>query len=456
MQHLEITYTYWLIAVSVTISIVSSFAAFSFAERLSASHGRRYYLWLSGGASAMGLGIWSMHFIGMVAARLPVPVIYHVPTVLFSLLLAVIASAVALALVSRNTFGGYANGFGSLAMGAGIGGMHYLGMHAMRSTAMHHYDSFRVLLSVLVAVTFSWLSLRLTFAIRSSTSKRELLRMGGALIMGSGIASMHYIAMSAVYFSPDDMSVVTRATAQVSTLGVVAVVLSTILVLAGAVLTAAFDRIRFEKLEVLNQQLAAAQATLSQSEAALQQVNARLSQLAMYDALTGIHNRRFFDDALHQEWLRSARAGLPLSLLMLDVDHFKALNDREGHPAGDLCLRSVAGCLEANVRRPGDIVARYGGEEFAVILPSTDLDGALALAEKLRRCIDQLASRLPGRDQPVHLTVSIGVASAQALPGHPCELIYHADQALYFAKASGRNRVARPLEFSETVLAYSG
>ncbi len=296
MQHLQITYTYWLIAVSVTISIVSSFAAFSFADRLAVNRGRRYYLWLAGGASAMGLGIWSMHFIGMVAARLPVPVMYHIPTVLFSLLLAVLASAVALGFVSRTQFGGYSNTIGSLAMGAGIGSMHYLGMHAMRSTAMHHYDPFRVLLSILTAVLFSWLSLRLVFTIRTSTGKHELLRMGGAILMGSGIAAMHYIAMSAVYFSPDTMvAPAAGGTTQVGTLGVFAVVLSSILVISGAVVTAAFDRIRFDKLQNLNQQLAAAQATLSESEQALQRVNARLSELALHDGLTGIYNRRFFD-----------------------------------------------------------------------------------------------------------------------------------------------------------------
>lgn len=141
---------------------------------------------------------------------------------------------------------------------------------------------------------------------------------------------------------------------------------------------------------------------------------------------------------------------------MLDVDHFKSLNDREGHPVGDLCLRTVAHCLEENVRRPGDIVARYGGEEFAVILPSTDLHGALALGEKLRDAIEHLAILLPGLEQAIHLTVSVGAACVEAFPGDPCFLVANADHALYHAKKSGRNRVAQPLELPASLLAYSG
>lgn len=167
-----------------------------------------------------------------------------------------------------------------------------------------------------------------------------------------------------------------------------------------------------------------------------------LERLAFLDGLTGIANRRQFDELLEREWRRLTRRVSPLSLLMVDIDHFKGLNDHYGHGYGDDCLRRVAGAIAEVARRSGDIAARYGGEEFVVLLPDTGLDGALTVAEKVRSGVEAL--RLPHASSPVagHITVSVGVAGS--IPRHrgsSQELVNLADRALYRAKSSGRNRV---------------
>jgi len=170
-----------------------------------------------------------------------------------------------------------------------------------------------------------------------------------------------------------------------------------------------------------------------------QNAERELAGLASTDGLTGLANRRRLDQALAQEWARGIRSGRPLALLMIDVDHFKAFNDRHGHHGGDVALRSVAQTLAASIRRPGDLAARYGGEEFMVVLPETDKAGACVIAEKLRLAIEALP---PFANDTAPITVSIGVAThlpvTHDLPG---ALFQAADRALYRAKRNGRNRV---------------
>src|SRR5260370_26547013 len=163
MDLVSVTYDYRLVALSVAIAIAASYSAFSFGERLAASRGGRRFWWLAIGAFAMGLGIWSMAYTGMLAVRLSVPVIYHVPTVVLSLVLAVFASAIALSLISRERIETPLLLMGGLLMGGGIGAMHYTGMAAMRSTVMHVYNYRLVALSIVVAVGFSLGALWLTF-----------------------------------------------------------------------------------------------------------------------------------------------------------------------------------------------------------------------------------------------------------------------------------------------------
>jgi diguanylate cyclase (GGDEF)-like protein len=174
-----------------------------------------------------------------------------------------------------------------------------------------------------------------------------------------------------------------------------------------------------------------------------------LESLAFLDGLTGIANRRQFDQVLEKEWRRMLRRNAPLSLLLIDIDHFKSFNDHYGHGAGDDCLRLVAQTIAGVIRRPGDLAARYGGEEFAVILPETDEKGAHAVAETMRAAINML--KHPHAMSPVadHITVSIGTASGiPSLDETEKGLVNAADRALYRAKTAGRNQVCVEPPFS--------
>jgi len=173
-----------------------------------------------------------------------------------------------------------------------------------------------------------------------------------------------------------------------------------------------------------------------------------LEKLATRDGLTGLANRRCFDETLNAEWQRALRQRQPLSLLMVDVDNFKAYNDANGHLGGDECLKRIATAV-ASEMRANDLVARYGGEEFAVILPNQSLKGAAIVAERIRRRVEQL--RVPlygtaGAAPPQHVTVSIGAATAIAGPDNDAsQLVAIADAALYRAKHLGRNRISLPM-----------
>ncbi len=166
-----------------------------------------------------------------------------------------------------------------------------------------------------------------------------------------------------------------------------------------------------------------------------------LRSMAFNDGLTGVANRRWFDERLQVEWLRCRRNKMPLSLILFDLDHFKAYNDRYGHQAGDDCLRAVASAMKSRLGRPADLLARYGGEEFVCLLPETPLEGARAKAEDLGRAVLELA--IAHADSPTApvVTISRGVAmAAPALDGNPGELLQRADEHLYAAKRAGRNR----------------
>ena len=180
---------------------------------------------------------------------------------------------------------------------------------------------------------------------------------------------------------------------------------------------------------------------LAAREQELRAINNRLKDLAQVDGLTGLANRRTFDAWLQSGWLHAAEATEPLALLMIDIDHFKRLNDHYGHVAGDACLQSVAKVFAACVNNSTDLVARFGGEEFVILLPGADLDGAVIVAERVRDAVDNLG--IAHAASPIgHVTVSIGAASAHPRPDiSPQTLIEAADANLYEAKNRGRNTV---------------
>ncbi|MDE2594698.1 MAG: diguanylate cyclase [Burkholderiales bacterium] len=201
-------------------------------------------------------------------------------------------------------------------------------------------------------------------------------------------------------------------------------------------------RLQLAHAAELEERVQARTADLDRAMHKLTEANTRLQALTVRDALTGLHNRQFLNERLPDLWRQAQRWHQTLSVLMIDIDHFKQVNDRYGHAAGDEALRLVASTLARHLGRPGDLAVRYGGEEFLVVLPQTNLEGACHIAENLRQSVAHLVCRV-GHDL-IPLTVSIGVA--QAKPSHAShrveDLLHEADQLLYQAKRSGRNRCA--------------
>jgi diguanylate cyclase (GGDEF)-like protein len=440
MQTLATHYTVGLVIVSVLISIGASYAALSLSERVlaAATAGLRRF-WLTSGSVAMGVGIWSMHYLGMLALQLPVPVFYFWPTVLLSLLLAIAASSVALSVVSTGKLAARRLLVGGLLMGAG--------MAAMRSSAMQHYNPWIVALSVLAAAGFSWLALWIAFASRRSGQHPTRKRMAAGVAMGLGIAAMHYIAMVGLRFTSSTTPFSMAGTVKVDALGESVIAVITGLILLVALGTATLDKWRFRDLQKAHKELMQAQDALLTSQEELREVNALLNELSVRDGLTGLYNRRHFDAALDTELRRAARTLNPISLLMIDVDCFKALNDGYGHQRGDDCLREVARVLARHPRRGYDVVARYGGEEFVLLLPDSGYDVAHAAAESIRRGVHALRIENHGSTVDDVVTVSIGICCE-----HPhfydesARFVRDADAALYAAKRLGRNRVEAAAE----------
>ncbi len=195
-------------------------------------------------------------------------------------------------------------------------------------------------------------------------------------------------------------------------------------------------------VEERTSQLAKVNETLVERGRQLESANAQLKELSNRDDLTGVANRRRFEEMLDVEWRRAARTGAPLALLMADIDHFKPYNDAYGHQKGDLCLRHVAEAMAGALQRAGDLLARYGGEEFVAILPAHDLSGAADVAERLRARVEALAIPTGVSSVSPYITISIGVAiTGPGNQARPEELVAAADAVLYRAKREGRNRV---------------
>ena len=235
-------FDYRLVALSVFIATLASYAALDLAGRVTAAQGRVRFTWLTGGASAMGLGIWSMHYIGMLAYSLPVPVLYHWPTVLLSLLAAVAASGVALFVVSRNVMSPLRAGVGGVLMGSGIAAMHYIGMEAMRLPAMCHYSTSVVILSVVLAVVISLVALWLTFHMREDNTTSGWRKIASAIVMGAAIPVMHYTGMAAVTYTRMDAVTELTHSVKISELGIASIVVVTLVVLGLTILTSLVDR----------------------------------------------------------------------------------------------------------------------------------------------------------------------------------------------------------------------
>jgi diguanylate cyclase (GGDEF)-like protein len=414
------SYNPWLVMASLLIAMLASYTALDMAGRVAETQGRAARWWLFGGSVAMGFGIWSMHFLGMLAFSLPVPMGYDPFITLLSLLIAIASSAFALWMVCQQRLSWQRLSMGALLMGAGVCAMHYTGMAAMRMKPGIQYDPFLFFLSVVIAITASGAALWIAFHLRRRSSKTKRLRAGAAVVMGFAIAGMHYTGMAAARFPRN--SVCSMAGAGHSTTWMAPL----IVVFALAVLSIAL------LISMLDFRMEARTAVLNSS---LDRANKKLQFLAMHDNLTKLPNRTLLEDRLDQEIANAGRNQKPFSVLFLDLDGFKHINDAYGHQTGDLLLIEVAQRIRSVVRAR-DTVARLGGDEF-VLLADTGEPGDVAnLASTLIMTI-QRPFVLSGHDCQV--SVSIGIAIYKGGEAQHQELLKNADAAMYHAKALGRN-----------------
>ena len=248
------SYDHTEVARSVLIAIAASYAALDFTGRVTAASGRVRLAWLSGGAIAMGIGIWAMHFTGMLAFQLPVPIEYHLPTILAALLVAIFASAVAMYVASREKMGWREALNGSVIMGSGIAGLHYIAMAAMRLPAITRYSPLLVTASLLLAVLFSLIALLMAFDLREETRWTVPRRLGSGIVMGLAVSAMHYTGMAAASFIPAPPPDFSHAVS-ISAVGNNAIAIVTSIVLVAALVTSSVDRRTMTEAERINQEL---------------------------------------------------------------------------------------------------------------------------------------------------------------------------------------------------------
>jgi PAS domain S-box-containing protein len=327
------SYDYRLVALSVFIAILASYAALDLAGRVTASRGSIRFLWLTGGAMAMGLGIWSMHYIGMLAYSLPVPVLYDWPMVAASLLAAVLASAVALFVTSRSVLRPLGTAIGGLLMGIGIAAMHYIGMEAMRLPAMCRYSPGLVILSVILAVVISLDALWLTFHLREAVLAARWRKLAAAILMGAAIPVMHYTGMAAATFTRMKAAPDLSHAVQVSDLGIAGIVAVTLAILSLTILTSVVDRrfsaqsLELSRSEQLYRQLVeSAQVILWRRNVASSQfsyVNQEAEELLGYPIEGWLANPNFLLDHAHPDDRQSTDSFCAAAAISLEPPRFE-------------------------------------------------------------------------------------------------------------------------------------
>jgi diguanylate cyclase len=526
-----------LVVLSIAVAVFASFTALNLAGRLLAADRRTRTWWLLAAAVALGGGIWSMHFVGMLAFVMPMPVTYDVQLTLISLLLPIIVVGAGLAAISH-----FGNSFrallpAGLLAGSGIVVMHYSGMAAMRMPGVIiNYDPWLVAASVVIAVVAATAAFWLAFRTQKTWERLE-----AAGLMGAAIGGMHYTAMAAANFAVLDHKAVFAGPEIAPAILAVAVVGAASLLLLLALVTAFFDRklatLTAEEARLLMQSEERLRAlhrnssdivavlnrkgifvyeassawqilgyrteemvgrplsdfvvrdcigemqeffrrllTESSAKATVEvqvlhadgtarafevvgknllhdpaiaglvinmrdiserrRLMAELERLSETDALTNTLNRRGFLKLAEREFVRPRQTGRPLTIVMIDIDHFKSVNDVFGHAAGDMVLAMVADrCRECI--RTYDILSRFGGEEFVILLPETETEAAQKIVARLHAAIS--GCRVTTIKGEVSVTASFGIATVDPRDHDLETAVRLADEALYEAKNSGRN-----------------
>jgi diguanylate cyclase (GGDEF)-like protein len=410
------SYNPWLVFLSIVVATVASYVALDLASRVAATRGTRTSnYWLVGGALSMGTGIWSMHFVGMLAFQLPIAMAYNIPVTLLSLLIAVVVSGFALYTVSRGSLSLRRLLGAGVLMGIGIACMHYSGMAAMEVRPAIHYGPSLFAASVLIAIGASVAALWIAFQLRTETILSAFRKKAGAaLVMGAAITGMHYTGMAAAGFAPDTVCSVNPQ--DINNVWLASAIGGfTFMFLATTLMVSVFD------------------AHLA-SRAVKHAEN--LQHLAYHDSLTSLPNRGFFSKLLNHGISQAQRHKKTLAVLFIDLDRFKYINDTLGHEAGDALLQEVARRLKGALRE-SDTVARLGGDEFVVLVE--DVHDKNQMAVVAHKILSTLVSPFVTLGQEFHVTASIGISFYPSDGPDERSLMKNADIAMYRAKEEGKN-----------------
>ena len=414
------SYTPSLVLISIFVAILASYTALDLVGRIATATGRTAYLWMGGGALAMGIGVWSMHFIGMLAFHLPVELGYDLSITLLSLAIAILSCGFALWLVSQPQLPALQLSFGALVMGAGISAMHYCGMAALRMQPGIDYDPTLFVGSLLIAVSASAAALWIAFRLRRQTPYVRLARGGAAVFMGMAIVGMHYTGMAAAGFADGSFCGAVGSGLRVDGLDNLVLVTS-LAVLTIALLTSILDARMEDRTAELSNSLSVA--------------NRELTQLALHDTLTGLPNRVLLADRIEQAMGKVDEHGGCFALMFMDLDGFKPVNDAFGHHMGDLLLRQVALRLREDLHGKNTL-ARIGGDEFVLLVELSETEDASSIAA---RQVALIAQPFMVADHSLQVSASIGVALYPGNGQTQHELLMNADAAMYHAKGSGKN-----------------
>ncbi|WP_429555395.1 putative bifunctional diguanylate cyclase/phosphodiesterase [Paraburkholderia sp. MM5477-R1] len=414
---MQSSYNFWLVAISFAVATLASYTALDLTGRIFLlGSTRRRHAWRLGGAFALGVGIWSMHFVAMLAFSLPIPLGYDPATTACSLALAIGASYLALSLTTQQRLTPVRLLMGGVAMGIAIAGMHYTGMAALRMAPAIHYQPAWFAASIAIAISASSAALWMARAL-SNEHERHIARkrLAAALVMGVAISGMHYTGMAAADFAPgaicgaaNDMNARWLATS---------VILLTFAVLIVTLMLSRFD-VRTTFLL-----------------GAVSRLNGQIVRLATLDALTGLPNRATLTERIERAISGARRQRTSFAVLFMDLDGFKMINDSLGHSAGDAVLSAFAQRLQQCVRS-SDTVARLGGDEFVVLTEHlTCGDDAAALADGV---LHRMRQGTWSDEQPLQVMPSIGIALYPRDGDSVETLLQHADAAMYEAKRAGR------------------
>ncbi|PAE15533.1 hypothetical protein CHH91_13280 [Virgibacillus sp. 7505] len=409
MQEVTGTYNVTFVVVSIFIAILSSYIALDMCSRINRTTGWRKFFWFISSSLLMALGIWSMHFISMLAYKLPVEVTYDPGIVILSMIFSFAGTSIAfyLSSIKMTAFRLFA---GSISMGAAIVSMHYIGMMAMRLDGMMHHGGAYYYLSIIIAIIASCVSLLLFHYFQNKTGQTQhLFKLSSAITMGVAICGMHYTAMKSAVVHVNSSSILPEPVFTPNNINLaISVMLVILLIQVLAFVSTSTDQKLAEQAD-------------------------RLQYIANHDELTNLPNRRYFEQQL-LGYLEERKNG-QAALFFMDLDRFKAVNDTLGHKFGDKLLQLVTLRL-SRMLPERSMLARLGGDEFTLLYPAAEKEDATQLAQAIIQCVKE-PFFIEGRK--VSVSTSIGIALIPDNGTTSKEVMRFADIAMYLAKESGRS-----------------